>query len=117
MACTERTVTDPRLLEQEFERIRVDGYAVADGEHVDGVCQVAAPIAGPDGDVLAAIAVTIHPDVTPAFVPDSLGESVRAAARAAADALVTAAEHYPLHRGIVYRLLASYGLAPVNAYL
>jgi len=117
MACTERTVTEPALLEREFGRIRVEGYAVADGEHVDGVCQVAAPIAGPDGDVLAAIGVTIYPGATPAFEPDSLAESVQTAARAATDALVTAAAHYPLHRGIVYRLLASYGLAPVNAYL
>jgi hypothetical protein len=67
--------------------------------------------------MLAAIAVTVPAGAMPAFVADSLAESVQSAARAATAALVTAAEHYPLHRGIVYRLLASYGLAPVNAYL
>jgi hypothetical protein len=36
MGCTEGTVTDLRLLEQELERIRVDCNALADGEHVDG---------------------------------------------------------------------------------
>jgi DNA-binding IclR family transcriptional regulator len=117
VGCTERTVTDPRLLEQEFERIRVAGYAVADGEHVDGVCEVAAPVVGPDGDVLAAIAAAVDGGAEPGLVPDGVAAPVQAAAREATEALVTGAGHCPLHRGIVYRLLASYGLAPVNAYL
>jgi DNA-binding IclR family transcriptional regulator len=111
--CTPRSVTDPDALERELEIIRQVGYASEDGEHVDGRRQLAAPVTGPDGETLAAITVAGHDAVAPGPVLDTL----RDAARCASEALVSGAERYPLRRAIVYRLLASYGLAPVDAYL
>jgi DNA-binding IclR family transcriptional regulator len=113
MACTDRSLTDPAALEREFTRVRLDGYAGEDGEHRDGVRQLAAPVTGPGGEVLAAIEVASH-DSRPLR---ELVPHVRHAARTASEALAGAAERYPLHRGVVYRMLASYGLAPVTAYL
>src|SRR5215207_8091185 len=55
--CTERTVTDPSALDAELDRVRYQGYALEDGEHLDGVGGAAAPIVGPSGPVLAAISV------------------------------------------------------------
>ena len=113
MRCTEHTVTDAETLERQLARVRLDGYALEDEEHIDGLHGLAAPVVGSDGEVFAAIALA-------AWATRRLDlevERVRAAARAASDALAAAPERYALKRGIVYRLLASYGLAPVNAHL
>lgn len=111
--CTDRSLTDPLALERELTRVRLDGYATEDGEHLDGVRQLAAPVTGPGGEALAAIAIAIHDS----RALDELAPQVRHAARTASEALAGAAKRYPLHRGVVYRLLESYGLAPVNANL
>jgi DNA-binding IclR family transcriptional regulator len=112
-AVAARSLREPDALERELTRVRLDGYATDDGEHLDGIRQVAAPVTGPDGDVLAAIAVATH-DARPL---DEVVHPVREAARTAPETLAAAAKRYPLRRGVVSRLLASYGLAPVNAYL
>jgi hypothetical protein len=44
-------------------------------------------------------------------------DEVRAAARQASEAATAAVEHYALEPQIVRRLLASYDLTPVDAYL
>lgn len=43
---TERTITEPRLLQAEIERVRDAGYALEDEEHEVGVRSVAVPIPG-----------------------------------------------------------------------
>jgi IclR family acetate operon transcriptional repressor len=106
-------MTDPEALERELTRVRVEGYALEDEEQVDGLRGLAAPVTGPDGEVIAAIALAAW-DPRPL---DREAGHVRAAARAASEALAAAPDRYALKRGIVYRLLASYGLAPVNAFL
>ena len=55
---TERTLTDPGKLLAEIERIRVQGYALDDGERDEGVFCVAAPISNFEGRVTAAISVS-----------------------------------------------------------
>jgi DNA-binding IclR family transcriptional regulator len=111
--CTERTVTDPTTLERELDFVRYHRYALEDGEHVDGVRGVAAPVVVPDGPVLAAISV-VACDSEPL---DREVDEVRAGARQASEAVAAAVERYALEPRIVYRLLASYGLEPVDAYL
>jgi DNA-binding IclR family transcriptional regulator len=111
--CTERTVTDPAALDQELDRVRDQGYTLEDGEHLDGVRGVAAPVLGPDGPVLAAISVVACDSAR----LDREVDEVRAAARQASETVATAVERYALEPRIVYRLLASYGLRPVDAYL
>ena len=106
-------MTDPTALERELDRVRHQGYAVEDEEHLHDVRAVAAPVVGPDGPVLAAIAV-IARDSQPL---DRDVDEVRAAARQASATVAAATERYALEPGIVYRLLASYGLGPVDAYL
>lgn len=55
---TPNTTTDPKLLRQELEAIRKRGYAVSQGERVEGVCCVAAPIFDAAGRVIGAINVS-----------------------------------------------------------
>ncbi len=57
---TARTITRPRLLRKELDRIRRDGYAVSHGEVVDGTSGVAAPIRDSGGDVIASLCVSAH---------------------------------------------------------
>jgi DNA-binding IclR family transcriptional regulator len=111
--CTERSLTDPTTLERELDRVRYHGYALEDGEHLDGVRGVAAPVVGPDGPVLAAISVVSCDSAA----LDREVDEVRAAARQASETVAAAVERYALEPRIVYRLLASYGLEPVDAYL
>lgn len=54
----ENTITDRETLYEEFEWIRDRGYATDDGERVDGMRCVAAPISDENGDVLAAVSVS-----------------------------------------------------------
>lgn len=55
---TDRTVTDPDLLRQEFAAIRRRGYAIDDRENEPEVRCVAAPIFGHDDTVVAALSVS-----------------------------------------------------------
>jgi DNA-binding IclR family transcriptional regulator len=111
--CTSRSVTDTHVLKLELARVRRDGYAVEDSENVDGRRQLAAPITGPEGDDVAALALAAN-DSQPL---DGLAEKVVHAAGIASEALRLGARRYPLRRGIVFRLLGSYGLTPVDARL
>ncbi|GAA0304550.1 IclR family transcriptional regulator [Halarchaeum salinum] len=54
----ESTITDRETLYTEFEKIRNRGYATDDGERVDGMRCVAAPIFDENDDVLAAVSVS-----------------------------------------------------------
>jgi DNA-binding IclR family transcriptional regulator len=110
---TDRTITDARELARELERIQRDGYATEDGERVDGVRQLAAPITIPRGETVAALGASIH-DARPLI---DVRDHVMACAGAVSDAIAAAANRQPLHRGITCRMLTTYGLAPVDAGL
>lgn len=89
------------------------GYAYENGEHIAGRRQLAAPVTGPDGETLAAIGVASSEPLD----LRGISNSVCAAGRAASYSLARGAGRYPLERGIVYRLLATYGLEPIDAQL
>jgi DNA-binding IclR family transcriptional regulator len=71
------TITDPAVLCDALAAIRESGYCISREEMTDGASSVAAPVRGPNGDVVAAISV-----VVPAGRPDlsSLVPAVRVAA-------------------------------------
>jgi IclR family acetate operon transcriptional repressor len=45
-AQTEHTITDPEMFAQVLDRVRIQGYAMDDGEQEVGVCCVAVPVLG-----------------------------------------------------------------------
>jgi IclR family acetate operon transcriptional repressor len=55
---TEKTVTDPRAVKEDLERVRQIGYSVDDEETVLGGICFGAPIFAADGSVSAAISVS-----------------------------------------------------------
>ena len=55
---TSRTITQPALLEKELAKIRGQGYAVDDGEIMESLRCVAAPIYDKDGKVRYAVSVS-----------------------------------------------------------
>ena len=55
---TERTITDKRRLEQELNKCLTQGFAFSEGERLIGTSSIAAPIFGPEKDVLGVISVT-----------------------------------------------------------
>jgi len=55
---TDRTITSKSELDEEMAQIRDRGYAIDDGERIEGVQCVAAPIMGSEGDVLGAVSVS-----------------------------------------------------------
>jgi IclR family transcriptional regulator, acetate operon repressor len=54
----EHTITDRRQLLQDVERVQTRGWAAAVDELENGLTAVAAPVRGPGGDVIAALAIT-----------------------------------------------------------
>jgi IclR family acetate operon transcriptional repressor len=52
------TMTDPKQLKDELERIRERGYALDSEEMEEGVRCLAAPIFGPDGSIVAGISIS-----------------------------------------------------------
>jgi DNA-binding IclR family transcriptional regulator len=55
---TERTLMDPRRLEEELNKIRRLGHATSDGEAIRGTIGIAAPVWNSMGQVEAALALT-----------------------------------------------------------
>lgn len=56
---TPRTISDPRALREELEKVRLQGYAVDDEEfHLGNFC-VAAPVRNYRGTVVAAISISL----------------------------------------------------------
>lgn len=55
---TAHTITDRSQFELELEKIRSQGWALNDGENVEGVVTVAAPLFGADRAVLAGIGIS-----------------------------------------------------------
>ncbi len=56
-ALTENTLTTPEALEDEFKRIRRDGYAANNEENLAGLIALAVPIYDGDGRVVAGLAL------------------------------------------------------------
>lgn len=54
---TEKTITDPQLLQQQLEAIRAQGYATAHDEFEEGIVGIAAPIHDKAGQVVATVNV------------------------------------------------------------
>jgi IclR family transcriptional regulator, KDG regulon repressor len=54
---TDNTLIDPDALRQNFEQIRVQGYAVDDGEHEEHVLCIAVPLFTRDNKVAGAISI------------------------------------------------------------
>jgi IclR family transcriptional regulator, acetate operon repressor len=52
------TIVDRARLEQELERVRAEAFATAIDELEPGLTALAAPVHGPTGDVIAALAVS-----------------------------------------------------------
>ncbi|MGJ7908741.1 IclR family transcriptional regulator domain-containing protein [Actinopolyspora sp. H202] len=57
---TARTVTKRENLRTELASIRGQGYVICDDELETGLRGVAVPLRGPEGDVLAAVNVSLH---------------------------------------------------------
>lgn len=68
---TRKTITDSDELESELERIRQQGYAIDDEEHLQGVRGVAVPILDNNQRVLASIGITGPRN---RFTPSYIGE-------------------------------------------
>ena len=52
-------MADRRALDRELMRVRSDGAAVEVEEYQAGVAGVAAPVPGPDGEIVGAIGVSV----------------------------------------------------------
>ena len=55
---TENTITDPRLIKEQFKIIKKREYAIDNMEHEEGSCCVASPIRNYKGEVFAAISIS-----------------------------------------------------------
>jgi DNA-binding IclR family transcriptional regulator len=55
VAFTGRTLTDSAALRERLRRVQLDGYAWVREEFAEGLNSVAAPVAGEDGEIVAAV--------------------------------------------------------------
>lgn len=63
---TEITITDPEELLAEYARIREQGYAISDGENIEGAIGVGVPVRNSKGKVVGSIATAaIKASITP----------------------------------------------------
>lgn len=58
VALTSRTIVEPDRLRKELIQIRLQGWAMEDGEVVDGLACLAMPVGGRDGEPWAAISIS-----------------------------------------------------------
>ena len=56
-AFTPRTITDPALLEEQLAQARRQGWTFSEEEREFGLNSIAAPVSGPTGAIVAAVAV------------------------------------------------------------
>ena len=82
-----KSITSKRALRAELEQVRAEGLAIGDEELAPGVRTLAAPVVGPDDEVLAAIGMPVPAD---AFTREELREVLGAPLRAAARRLSAA---------------------------
>jgi IclR family KDG regulon transcriptional repressor len=55
---TDSSITNRSEIERELEKIREQGFAISQGEFVEGVVSIASPICDSDGKVIAAISIS-----------------------------------------------------------
>lgn len=86
---TQFTATTAGELRERIEKARVDGFALDDGELVEEVCCVAAPVLDPRGQAIAAISITT---IRSTFVRsgEQMSKAVVEAARQVSQALAMA---------------------------
>lgn len=83
---TPRTITDPERLREELERVRAQGYAIAEEELEDGLNALAAPIYDHTGAVNAAVSLAGPAfRVPPAMFPHLAGLLLDTCARISAE--------------------------------
>lgn len=63
------SITSKRALRAELQQVHEDGMAIGDEELGPGVRTIAAPVIGPDGEVIAAVGIPVPTD---AFSPQEL---------------------------------------------
>ncbi|MFB7909313.1 IclR family transcriptional regulator [Kitasatospora sp. NPDC059146] len=80
---TDRTITEPSLLEEELARVRAAGHALNDGESAAGVRTLAVPVLDAAGQARFALAVRS----TPAHLTDDRLDRFLTPARTCAEAL------------------------------
>lgn len=77
-----KSVTSKKALRTELQQVREEGLALGDEELAPGVRTIAAPVYGPDGDVIAAVGVPAPADhYTLEDLRKSLGPAVLATAK------------------------------------
>ncbi|MCD7436701.1 IclR family transcriptional regulator [Streptomyces lincolnensis] len=83
-AFTPYTITEPGRLRRVLAEVRRSGVAVSDRQVTDDALSVAAPVRGPDGQLVAAVSVVVPQESAqvPALIP-----AVRLAARGISRAL------------------------------
>lgn len=77
---TGATITNPALLRADLSGARKQGHASDDQEFIEGLRSVAAPVRGPEGQVIAALAITAP---TIRFTPGAFARFGQAAQNAA----------------------------------
>lgn len=87
---TDRTITDPEQLRRVLATVRRDGYAVSAGAVTDDAVSIAAPVADPDGRVIAAVSLVVS---AAEARPGALAPVVQTAARAISRACAGSALH------------------------
>lgn len=81
-AFTSRTTTDATKLAAQLEQVRRDGYWLSIGESIEDSAAIAAPVFGPNGDILAALTVGAPSDRMQANADDIRAVILEVAAHA-----------------------------------
>lgn len=82
---TDNTIISKSKLAKELVKVRQNGYAVSDGEMVNGVVAIAAPIFDGAGSVIAALSMNMPASRAPASLERYVQEVMSTAARISAD--------------------------------
>lgn len=83
-ALTPATISDVNELRKELRRIRAAGYALSDGQNVEGVFGMAAPLLGPSGRVEAVVHLSVLSNRAPRERKTLVDELLKATAAIAA---------------------------------
>jgi IclR family pca regulon transcriptional regulator len=82
------SITTKRALREQLQRVREESLALGDEELGPGVRTIAAPVHGPEGEVIAAVGIPVPADAyTLKELRDALGPAVTAAAKRISAAL------------------------------